>query len=102
MTRVRGVGRVEGVRVDPLSMTVSRGAPTIGSRLSRKGERGARPDRSLREQSQDARGRRTARTRSECRARDDGTPKRTAGVNRQRSSRVGNAARSGPDEGIRR
>lgn len=56
MTRVRGVGRVEGVRVDPLSMTVSRGAPTIGSRLSRKGERGARPDRSLREQSQDARG----------------------------------------------
>jgi hypothetical protein len=53
---MRDVGRVEGVRVDPLSMTVSRGSLTIGSRLSRTGERGARPDRSLREQSQDVRG----------------------------------------------
>jgi hypothetical protein len=91
----RDVGRVEGVRVDPLSMTVSRGSLTIGSRLSRierarqslEHARSMRPACVARQAQQQAsaglvpiarcesrartsEARRTARTRSKCRARD--------------------------------
>lgn len=97
---MRDVGRVEGVRSRPSEH--DRFTRLAHDRLAALANRRARgSSRSLAARAGPGRQRhavRRARGANAARV-TDGTPKRTAGVNRQRSSRVGNAARSGPNEG---
>ena len=97
---MRDVGRVEDVRSRPSEH--DRFTRLAHDRLAALADRRARgSSRSLAARAKQRRQRhavRRARGANAARA-IDGTPKRAAGVNRQRPSRVGNAARSGPNEG---